>query len=130
MNRDESCMADEVYFFDSYAIFEVLSGNVHYHKYARSRVVTTKLNLFEVVSNLLKDARNDDALLFLNDAQQFVVDFDSDVIYRAALFWAEHRKQNLSMTDCIGYCLAMKLGVPFLTGDKEFEGFPHVEFVR
>ena len=123
-------MTNEAYFFDSYAIFEILSGSLCYQKYARSRVITTKLNLFEVVSNLLKDSRTEDAELFLSHAQHFVVDFDSDIIYQAALFWAEHRKQNLSMTDCIGYCLAMKLGVPFLTGDKEFEGFPHVEFVR
>ena len=34
------------------------------------------------------------------------------------------------MTDCIGYIIAKRLGMKFLTGDKEFEGFENVEFVK
>ena len=41
-----------------------------------------------------------------------------------------HRKQDLSMTDCVGYVVAKRLGVKFLTGDKEFRNFQNVEFVK
>ena len=34
------------------------------------------------------------------------------------------------MTDCIGYIMAKKLNIKFLTGDKEFENFLNVEFVK
>ena len=40
------------------------------------------------------------------------------------------KKRNVSMTDCIGYILSKQLGIKFLTGDKEFENFPNVEFVK
>jgi len=34
------------------------------------------------------------------------------------------------MTDSIGYILSIKIGVKFLTGDKEFEDLEKVEFVK
>ena len=34
------------------------------------------------------------------------------------------------MVDCIGYMTAKRLGVKFLTGDREFEGMDNVEFVK
>ncbi len=32
--------------------------------------------------------------------------------------------------DCIGYVIARRMGVLFLTGDKEFEGLESAEFVK
>lgn len=34
------------------------------------------------------------------------------------------------MTDCVGYVVSQRLGMKFLTGDKEFRGLPNVEFVQ
>ena len=34
------------------------------------------------------------------------------------------------MADCIGYILAKRLSIKFLTGDKEFEKLDDVEFVK
>ena len=123
-------MTDDAYFFDSYAIIEILSGNPCYDAYKDVRIVTTKLNIFEVVSGILREKKVHDAEAFLDSSFRFIVDYDAITIRDAAILWVQYRKQNLSMTDCIGYCLALKLGVKFLTGDKEFEHMPNVEFVK
>lgn len=38
--------------------------------------------------------------------------------------------KDLSIPDVIGYIIAKRHGVPFLTGDSGFEGFDNVEFVK
>ena len=37
---------------------------------------------------------------------------------------------SYSHVDCIGYILARKFNVKFLTGDREFKGLENVEFVK
>lgn len=62
--------------------------------------------------------------------KETVVDVHDNVIREAALLRYQYKKRRLSMTDCVGYCTAKKLGVKFLTGDKEFEDMENVEFVK
>jgi len=45
-------------------------------------------------------------------------------------FRIKNRHKNLSMTDCISYIMAKRLGIKFLTGGKEFKNLENVEFVK
>ena len=45
-------------------------------------------------------------------------------------FRVKNIKKDISITDYVGYFMAKNLGVKFLTGDKEFENFENVEFVK
>ena len=38
--------------------------------------------------------------------------------------------RNSSIPDAIGYTIAKKYNIRFLTGDKDFEGMENVEFVK
>jgi len=122
-------MNKAIYFFDSYAILEVLNGNVEYKKYKNSLVLTTKLNLFEVHHSILREKGEITAESTL---QQYtnILDFDKKIIAKASILKLQQKKRFLSMTDCIGYTLAAQLGIPFLTGDKQFKDFENVEFVK
>jgi len=40
------------------------------------------------------------------------------------------RRKKLSTIDCVGYAVANRLNVPFLTGDREFADMDNVQFVR
>ena len=94
------------------------------------RIVTTKLNIFELYFGLLRDVDEQTAERYLNKYYQFNIDFDEDVIKEAAKMKIRLGKRNVSMTACIGYILSLKLKIKFLTGDKEFESFRNVEFVK
>ena len=42
----------------------------------------------------------------------------------------ENKKKDLSYIDALGYNMALKNKIPFLTGDKEFKDLPNVIFVK
>ncbi len=117
-------------FFDSYAFFEILKGNKNYKKYGALGIVTTKLNMFELYFGVLRETDVEEAEKVIQKYFTFVVDFDEDVIKEAAKLKILLNKRNVSMTDCIGYCLAKQLGIKFLTGDKQFEKMENVEYVK
>ena len=85
-----------------------------------------KINIAEqIITDNEKEAEQ-----FLAEYYQFVIDFSQDDIKEAAQLKLEYKKRDLSMTDCIGYVLADRLGIKFLTGDKEFKDFENVEFIK
>lgn len=118
------------FFFDSYAFFEILRGSNGYGSYKKCGIVTTKLNIFELYLGLLRDVNEKTAEENLNKYYPFVVDYDEQIIKDAAGLKHKLNKRDVSMTDCIGYILAKRLRIKFLTGDKQFENMENVEFVK
>lgn len=121
---------DELYFFDSYALFEIIKGNKNYIEYTNADLILSKLNIFELYYGLLRETDEKTAFSMLNKYYNFIIDFDKEIIEQAAKFRFLYKKSKFSMADCIGYMIAKRLGVKFLTGDKEFESMPNVEFVK
>jgi hypothetical protein len=121
--------AGEVFFFDSYAIIEILRGNQGYRRYADADIITSQLNLFEVYYALLKeDARQADKFMKLYEG--YAVPYTADTIKTAARLRLAYKRKSISMADCIGYALALEYGVRFLTGDREFQNMENVEYVK
>ncbi len=120
----------EVYFFDSYAVMEILKGNPNYDEFRNKTIILTKLNLFEIYHSVLYQFGEGMAEKVYDMYLPYVVEPSDDVIKNAAKLRLEHIKRRLSMADCIGYVFSLKAGVKFLTGDKEFEDFDNVEFVK
>jgi hypothetical protein len=123
-------MTTDVFFFDTYALLELFRGNAKYSRYLHAGMALTQLNLFELYYSVLRETGERDAKVALTKYAPFAVPFDEDVIEHAAKLRFMHRKEKLSMTDCIGYVLARNLGILFLTGDAQFENKLNVEFVR
>ncbi len=123
-------MTDEFYFFDSYAIIEILEGNKRLDPYKDACIITTRLNLFEVFYFILRQGREKEYPNFLEEYNKFTAHFDVDIISKAVKLKHAFKKRGLSMTDCIGYILAKQLRIKFLTGDREFRDLENVEFVK
>ena len=118
------------FFFDTYAFYEIIKENKNYKKYLSSGIVITKLNIFELYFGFLKNKNLNLAEMSLSEYYPFIVDFDEEVIRKAAELKIRLNKRDVSMTDCIGYALAEQLGIKFLTGDMAFENLDNVEFVK
>jgi len=119
------------YFFDSYAIIAILEGNEKYQRFKISEGATTLLNLMEVQYYLHKNREKesdikDSIAAFL----PLCISFSQTDCYEAVKFRYARKEKSFSYIDCLGYILAKRLELSFLTGDKEFEGLPNVEFVR
>src|SRR3989338_8593362 len=112
---------EEGFFFDTYAFFEILKKNSNYEKYRKYEITTTKLNLFELYLGILREVDENNAKKVLEKYYPFAIDFDENVTKEAAELKKMLNKRDVSMTDCIGYCLAKQIGIKFLTGDTAFE---------
>ena len=58
------------------------------------------------------------------------VELEPNLIKEAALFRLQNKKLDLSYVDALGYIVAKRHNVLFLTGDDAFEKLPNVEFVK
>ena len=119
-----------MFFFDTYAIIEIWNGNTDYQKYANETIITSMLNLGELYYSYIKDGSKESADLRMDTFKPNIIEIDKETMKKAMYFRYIHKKRKLSMVDCVGYMLSQKIGIPFLTGDKEFKDFPNVEFVK
>lgn len=118
------------YFFDTYALFEIIGGNKDYLPYQKAAIITTQLNLFELHYGLLLKYGKDVADRYYDRLMEYTVDFGHNEVKQASLFRAINKKKKMSYVDCLGYIIALSKNVQFLTGDKAFEGVPNVVFVK
>ena len=86
----------------------------------------------EVYYAILRDYGEDAAEKAYSATSKYNVEFDDHDIRAATKKRLEYgrRKVNLSYADALGYEVALRLGVRFLTGDEAFKGLENVEFVK
>ncbi|MFH1247500.1 MAG: PIN domain-containing protein [Candidatus Micrarchaeota archaeon] len=118
----------ETYFFDTYAFFEVIKGNPGYDKFRQSKIVTTIVNLAELGFGIRQNYHTLDAETEVKKYAELVTEITiEDAIY-ATKTKIDNRK--ISLADALGYTVAKRLQIPFVTGDKEFKHMKNVEFVK
>jgi len=120
------------YFFDTYAVIEFLKGNKNYIKYFEKGGFITKLNIMELYFYLLREFGKNEAEKIYATFASYVMEYGEDTMKEAMEFKLKMKKQkkDVSYTDAIGYVLAKKNRIKFLTGDEEFRGMDNVEFVK
>ena len=118
----------ETYFFDTYAIFRIIEGNPNYEKYSSCNIITTIFNLAELNYNLKKDMSKEKADNYTKNYYGSIVEVILDDIKSAMDLKTKHR--DLSIPDVIGYVVAKRHNVKFLTGDEDFKNLDNVEFVK
>lgn len=116
------------YVADTYALIEIQKQNTNYAEYTHAQLITTENALLEFGYYLVRAGKNPKELLDI--AWDHRRPISKAVGYASIQTKYKLREKKLSYTDCIGYCLALELNIPFLTGDKQFENMPNVEFVR
>ena len=116
------------YFFDTYAFFEIINGNPKYKIYAETEAITTIFNLAELNYGLKKKMSKELADEYTDKYHQYAVDVTLEDIKKAMDFKMIHKK--LSIPDVVGYTLAKRFGIKFLTGDSGFKDMDNVEFVK
>ena len=120
----------ESYFFDTYAIIEIMKGNDAYARFKYAKIVITIFILVELHYKLIRDFNRQLAEEILHQYSGHAIEVDIETIKEANEFKLLHKKKRLSVPDAIGYITAQKYGLKFLTGDKQFKGVKGVEFVR
>ncbi len=118
----------QTYFFDTYAFFEIINGNPNYKKYVESIIITSIFNLAELDYNLKKEMTKENADLYTKEYYPNLVDVTLEDLYQATDLKSKNRQ--LSIPEVIGYTIAKRLKIKFLTGDEGFEKMDNVEYVK
>ncbi|HLC31518.1 MAG TPA: PIN domain-containing protein [Candidatus Nanoarchaeia archaeon] len=116
------------YFFDSYALFEIIYGNEKFKTYAESGGVTTIFNIAELNYGLKKIKTKDDSDSNTEKFKSAIVRVEWEDIINAMDLKSKMR--FLSIPDAIGYTVAKRMNIQFLTGDDDFKDLPNVELVK
>ena len=120
-------MIEGKFFFDTYAFFGIINGMESYSGFAHAIAVTTIFNLAEL-NYAMKREGNKEADSYTKKYWPLLAEVKAVDISNAVKLRLE--KKALSMPDAIGYTVAKRLGIKFLTGDKEFVQMENVEFVK
>ena len=120
----------KVFFADTYALIEIIGGNLNYKPYLNNLLLTTKFNLSELYYSLLKDYGKEAADKYLILYSDFLIPISITSIQYGMEFKLNHKKEKLSYVDCIGYALSVELNIKFLTGDEKFENKSNVEYIK
>ena len=117
-------------FFDTYALIEIIKGSNSYKRYVKEMPITTKLNLMELYYYLLRKEWEDKAEYYYSFYFPSCVPVSDDIIKMAMKYKLRFKDRKLSYVDCIGYIIAKKMDIKFLTGDNQFKDMENVEFVK
>jgi len=117
-------------FYDTYAIMSLIEGNENYNKYKNNIIITSILNLAELYNIFLRSHGKQTADYWARKLNFNFIGLDKDSIIKAVEFRFIHRKEDLSLADCVGYILALKNNMKFLTGDSKFKDMKNVDFVK
>lgn len=118
------------HFFDTYAIIEVVKGNKNYERFKSSDAFTSVLNLVELHYHVTRQFGLDVADELLKKWSLRVLSFSNSDIAEMTKFKISNSKKDFSLPDSLGYVLALRHGLKFLTGDEAFRNLPNVEFVK
>ncbi len=120
------------YVFDTYALFEILSGNVEYNQFTKEEETEVIINnfIFAEFCYGLYRAKEPNAKEYIGKYSKYISSVKPEWIDEAMQFRLKWKDRGVSITDCVSYIMAKSLGIKFLTGDKEFEGSDNVEFVK
>ncbi|MBM3898242.1 MAG: type II toxin-antitoxin system VapC family toxin [Thaumarchaeota archaeon] len=118
------------YFYDSYAVIAYLNDRLDYRWYFEEHDgILTMLNLMEVHYKILSIFGADSAKKVLDAFSKYLVHFNLEDLEESMKLRLKFNKEglNLSYADALGYYMAKKFRVKFLTGDRAFKGLPNVE---
>lgn len=119
-------MPKQHYFWDSFALIERQQGASGYAPYASAAIFTHEMNLYEFIAYVLRASDEATTRAALRGLAPNMLEANTDDLISASRFRA---KQKVSYVGALGYTLARKNDLLFLTGDKAFRGIEGVEFV-
>ncbi len=115
---------------DTYALVEIHFGNPKFTVFFNEEVVITDITLTEFYGDLYRKYNFKTAEYWFRKLAPISQVVSKEILVKAIKYKVDHKKQNLSFFDCVGYIFARENKMKFVTGDKEFEDKEGVEFVK
>lgn len=118
------------YFFDSYAIIEIIKNNPNYEKFKEEVIITNAFNIAEVHYFFMENASEIESDRIIRELNIELLQIDREAAIQASKMRFKNKRLKLSYADCLGYVTSQKNNIMFLTGDDAFKEMENVEFVK
>lgn len=119
-----------MYCLDTYALWEIQFENPRYVPFLSKPFVISEWTLVEFYKTMLKTYNKATADYWIRKFTSFVERVDLNILLKAVDFQEEHKKQNISLFDAVGYIFSLNKNFKFVTGDKAFKGMKGVIWVK
>lgn len=119
-----------MYCLDTYALIEMRLENPAYAKYLSCDIIIPEPVLAEYYYVLYRQLDRSTADKWFEKLKVYRTPTSVKNWIDALIYRHEHKRQNLSVFDCIGYIYSLDNGYTFVTGDKEFKNKKGVEYVK
>lgn len=120
----------DVNFLDTYALIEISRGNPRFKPYFQNNFIILDLILAEIYSVLLRDQNEEIANLWCKKLESYIETAPLSTLINAVKYRKQHKSQNLSFFDCVGYIYSKENNLNFVTGDEQFENKEGVIFIK
>jgi predicted nucleic acid-binding protein len=110
-------------FLDTFALIEMLDGTKAFMPYLRDGV-TSHVNLVEFHANACRLRGEAEADAKLRRLLPKAISVEAADVREASL--VKRTVKGSSTVDALGYAMAQRRKIPFVTGDKAFRGLPGV----
>src|SRR3989344_4928536 len=97
------------YFFDTYAIIEIMKGNPNYSKFKEMIFVTTYLNLSETYFSLLKEMNEIEAKKTISSLNMEFIELDYEIALESSSFRYIHKEKKYLMLIALGILQPVKM---------------------
>jgi predicted nucleic acid-binding protein len=121
---------DEIKCLDTYVLVEIKLGNIKFLDYLEKPFIILDLILAEFYAVILREEGKEEADFWFKKLEGYSVPVDKYIMIEAVEFRQKYKKRRISFFDAIGYVFSLRKGYSFVTGDKEFEKFKGVEFIK
>ena len=115
---------------DTYALVEIADGNPTFSTLLDGNSMITDITMAEFYADLYKKFGVSTAHYWRRKLVSLCRPVSGDILIKAVVYRIEHKQQNLSFFDCVGYMYALENEMLFVTGDKEFKEKSHVLFMQ
>ena len=115
---------------DSYALVEIREGNKKFEHLLSGDFQIVDLTISEFYGLLYLRNGKETANKWIIKLRQMCVSASLETLIKAREFKIQNPKKDLSFIDCVGYIYAKDKGYVFVTGDKEFQNLPNVEYIK
>ena len=115
---------------DTYPLIEIAAGNKRFLYLLDEEIIITDITISEFYYVMLQKYGSSNAEFWYKRLMPYCTTVPRDFLIKAVKFRYQNKKKNLSFFDCVGYVFALENKIKFVTGDKEFEHFDNVEFIK
>mgnify|MGYP001605057381 CR=1 FL=1 len=117
-------------YYDTYILVEIKQENPKFIKFLDQDFIINDMTMAEFYIIIYKEKGQSEADYWHKRLASYCHPVSREILIKALKYRIDHKKEDLSIFDCVGYIYALENNLKFVTGDKEFKNKEGVLFIQ